>query len=128
VCDLHESDPERCGELLAFLDYAYNVGYRHNSGNVEPIAAVHSARIPLLADQPAYQQLRLIRPGNSPNHGGRGQNVLYSDLHVGWHNTRRLSPRDPDMFLNSRSEPAPGLDPEDAALLPGGFPFLGWGR
>lgn len=128
VCELHQTDPKRCGELLAFLDYAYNVGYRHKSGRVEPINAIHSGKMPLLADQPAYQQLRLIRPGNSPNHGGRGQNVLYSDLHVGWHNTRRLGPNDPDMFLNHRQEPAPGVEPDDAALLPGVFPFTGWGR
>jgi hypothetical protein len=52
--------------------------------------------------------------------------VLYSDLHVGWHNTRRLSPKDSDMFLNDSHHAAPGLYPEDAALLHPTIPTLGW--
>jgi hypothetical protein len=81
-----------------------------------------------LADQPPHENFRHLRPGNSPNHAGRGQNVLYSDLHVGWHNTRRLGPRDEDMFLNARRELAPGIGEDDTALLPSMVPFLGWGH
>ena len=66
-----------------------------------------------------------ILDGNSPNHSGRGQNVLFSDLHVGWHSTRRLGPHDADMFLNDERRPGPGVRLMDAALLPGLFPFAG---
>jgi hypothetical protein len=126
VCKLQETDPARLREMLC-SDYAYNVGHWHQAqGKVVAVNAVFSANVPLLADQPPHEEFRRIRPGNSPNHGGRGQNVLYSDLHVGWHNTRRIGPNDPDLYLNNRAELAPGVDPEDAALLPSLTPFLGW--
>jgi len=128
VCRLAASDPQKAREVIG-TDYAYNVGHvQPNSGRVVPVSARYSAQIPLLADQPPHENFRTVRPGNSPNHHGRGQNVLYTDLHVGWHNTRRLGPKDPDMFLNDFNELAPGIDLEDNALLPSMVPFLGWSR
>jgi hypothetical protein len=117
-------DPDRYRELLTW-DYAYNVGYRRQTGEPGPIARRIQAVVPLLADQPAHENGHSILEGNSPNHGGRGQNVLYSDLHVRWHNTRQLGPDDLDMFLNDDHRPAPGARIMDAALLPGRFPFAG---
>ena len=126
LCRMQATDPERCKQVLGW-DYAYNVGFRNpETGRVDPIAAVHLATVPLLADEPPHENYRRVLDGNSPNHGGRGQNVLYTDLHVGWHNTRRLGPQDDDMFLNDRDELAPGVRPLDAALLPCQTPFLGW--
>ena len=126
VCRLHEASPEQACDAIG-SDYAYNPGYRHpDHGRVVPIAAIHSANVALLADQPPHDNFRTRRLGNSPNHGGRGQNVLYSDLHIGWHNTRRLGPKDDDMFLNARREAAPGLNLEDAALLPSMAPARGY--
>ncbi len=126
VCTLHKTDPSRACEAVA-SDYAYNVGYHQpDLGRVGPIAAVHSAVLPLLADQPPHESARTRATGNSPNHNGRGQNVLYSDLHVGWHNTRRLNPKDDDMFLNALHQAAPGISVDDAALLPSMVPSLGY--
>jgi hypothetical protein len=125
LCRLQKDDPERVREVIC-TDYAYNVGHRHPAGHVVPITAVHTASVPLLADQPSHHNFRLALPGNSPNHGGRGQNVLYADLHVGWHNTRRLGPKDDDMFTNAHHQLAPGLTEDDNARLPSLFPFLGW--
>lgn len=121
---IQRNDPDRLREALCW-DYAYNISYRHRTGRVEPIENIRSPRVPLLADQPDHESFRLIRDGNSPNHGGRGQNVLYSDLHVGWHNTRRLSPADDDMFLNAEQQLAPGLNEEDFVLTPALVPFHG---
>jgi hypothetical protein len=119
VCKLHETNPAAARSAIR-SDYAYNVGYRHALlGRVVPIAAVHEANVPLLADQPPQQaNYRTVSYGNSPNHGGRGQNVLYSDLHIGWHNTRRLGPNDADMYLNELRQIAPGVNAKDASLLP----------
>jgi len=126
ICRLHATNPKKACAALA-SDYAYNVGYHHPElGRVGPIAAVHSAVTPLLADQPPHEDFQTLPDGNSPNHGGRGQNVLYTDLHVGWHNTRRLSPKDDDMFLNALHRAAPGVDVDDAALLPSMVPALGY--
>jgi hypothetical protein len=123
LCDLKAGDPDRYQKLLCW-DYAYHGGYRSGVGPAQPLTTPCSKDIPLLADQPPHQaDLRRILPGNSPNHGGLGQNVLFSDLHVGWHKSRRLGPHDPDMFLNDRQQPGPGLRMHDAALLPSVFPF-----
>lgn len=121
---LRIQDPERYRQLLCW-DYAYNVGYRHASGHAGPITAQHSAHVPILADQPPHDDGTAVLDGNSLNHGGRGQNVLFADMHVRWHNTRRTSPVDSDLFLNEAHRPAPGLSPDDAVLLPGLFPFDG---
>lgn len=105
-------------------DYAYNISLQHCAGGVEEITARHGI-VPLLSDRPELDGGAAIRPGNSPNHHGRGQNVLYSDLHVGFHHTRRLGPDDPDMFLNRAGRLQPGLDESDAVLTHGLIPFGG---
>lgn len=124
LVDLHASSPEHVHKSLSW-DYAYHAGYRNESGRVGPVPAKLSARIPLLADQPAHQIGRILE-GNSPNHYGRGQNVLFTDGHYSWHESRRVSPTDPDLFLNANRQPGPGVDVHDAALVPSLCPFTGW--
>ena len=102
------------------IDYAYNVGYRHQaSGEAQPVGLAHPAATPLLADQPSHDDRRVL-PGNSPNHGFRGQNVLFTDLHVEWFPTRRVK-LDRDLFLNDNDRPEPGIGPLDSALVPAVF-------
>jgi len=113
--------PELYRRLLK-CDYAYHIGLRNGSGHPGPVPALLSARIPLLADQPRHQD-HVILMGNSPNHGGRGQNVLYSDGHLSWHQTRQISPNDDDLYLNADQHPAPGRSIDDAVLVPCLFPF-----
>jgi len=115
--------PELYRGMLS-CDYAYHVGFRNRAGRPGPVPAHLTARVPLLADQPNHQRNRILM-GNSPNHGGRGQNVLFSDGHISWHMTRRVSPVDPDIYLNDDQRPAPGISANDAALVPSLFPFLG---
>jgi len=123
LCNLKVQDPGRYQETLCW-DYAYHGGYRDGVGQAQALKVPCSANIPLLADQPPHHAAaQRILPGNSPNHGGLGQNVLFTDLHVDWHNTRRLGPEDPDMFLNDVQQPGPGLRLLDAVLLPSLFPF-----
>ncbi len=102
------------------IDYAYNVGYRSQGSKLpEPVRIPLPATIPLLADQPRHIN-GLILPGNSPNHGFRGQNVLFSDLHIGWFSSRQVN-LDRDLFLNDNDRPAPGTTHFDAALVPAVF-------
>lgn len=103
-------------------DYAYHVGYRNGSGRPGPVFANYSAHLPILADQPPHER-GIILEGNSPNHRGRGQNVLFTDGHITWHTTRQVSPLDLDLFLNENQRPAPGVDVNDAALIPSLFPY-----
>jgi hypothetical protein len=120
---LRERDPRRYRDLIGW-DYAYNVGYHHGKQGPVSLEAVHSGTLPLLADEPSHEGHR-IHEGNSPNHGGLGQNVLFADLHVNWHDTRRVGPHDDDLYLNAEHRPAPGLGIHDAALLPSLMPFCG---
>ena len=90
-------------------DYAYNVGYRQPTGQPVPHDLRHSASMPVLADSPDHINFATIREGNSPNHGRRGQNVLYGDNSVRWLGTRRAGPHDPDIFLNNDLKARPGV-------------------
>jgi hypothetical protein len=122
LCSLQESDPRQFRHMLDG-DYAYHLGYRQRSGKPGPIAWQLASRVPLLADQPGYDDLGTILEGNSPNHGGFGQNILYSDGHVSFHRSRLIGPRRDDVFLNDHARPEPGIDHDDAVLAPGCFPF-----
>jgi hypothetical protein len=123
LCSLKASDPR---EFLHMMDgdYAYHLGYRRPTGEVGPVTALLPARIPLLADQPGYDDEGHILEGNSPNHGGVGQNILYSDGHVTFHHTRLIGPRKDDVFLNDHARPEAGVDHNDAVLAPGCFMFF----
>lgn len=102
------------------VDYAYNVGHRpHDSASAEPVRLGLTSLMPLLADQPPHRD-RAVLPGNSPNHNYRGQNVLFSDLHVEFFPTRRVK-LDRDLYLNDHNRPEPGIGPLDSALVPAVF-------
>ena len=104
------------------MDFAYNVGYVNSqSGRPEPIAPGLPVSVPLLADQPSHDGHGHVLAGNSPNHGRRGQNVLFSDLSLRWLPTREVGPHDHDLFLNAMQQPEPGLSYQDAAVIPAAF-------
>jgi len=124
VCEIQKASHPRYVGLVRW-DYAYHIGYRRGKARPAPMIAECSAFIPILADRPNYDEHHRILEGNSPNHGGLGQNVLYTDGHIRWHHTRKLSPHDLDMFLNADRLPAPGVSEEDATLVPGPFRFDG---
>lgn len=115
--------PESGSEIdLHHIDYAYHVGYRDQpAGKAEPVSPWLLTVVPLLADQPPHDHVRQILAGNSPNHGRRGQNVLFSDLHLQWFPSRRVSPHDDDLFLNQHQKPEPGVNINDASLVPASF-------
>jgi prepilin-type processing-associated H-X9-DG protein len=121
---IRRHDPARYQNMLRW-DYAYNVGYRHASGHPGPREVMHSYRVPIIADQPNHDNYLSIRDGNSPNHGGRGQNVLFGDGSVQWFRTRRVGPHDPDMFLNNDRQTRPGVHVSDSVLVPSKMPFHG---
>ena len=121
---VRRTDPQRYRHMLCW-DYAYNVGYRHPSGDPGPVETRQAIAVPVVADAPSHANYVHILDGNSPNHGRRGQNVLWSNGSVKFHPTRRVSPTDPDLYLNNRQELQPGLDERDAVLVPSYSPFNG---
>ncbi len=124
VCEIKKKAPQRYARMVGW-DYAYNIGYRRGTARPAPTIVEYSAYVPILADRPGHDGRHHILEGNSPNHGGRGQNVLYTDGHTRWYHTRRLGPHDADMFLNAHQLPAPGVSEADATLVPGSFRFDG---
>jgi len=125
VDQIRRTDPDAYRRMLCW-DYAYNVGYRHaSSGDPGPVEVAHSSRIPVLADQPDHEDFLIIREGNSPNHGGRGQYVLFGDGSVGWMHSRKVGPHDPDLYLNNDRQPRPGVHVSDSVLMPSKIPFEG---
>jgi hypothetical protein len=124
VDQIRRTDPERYRPMLRW-DYAYNVGYRQPSGQPAPYDLRHAASMPVLADSPDHINFATICAGNSPNHGRRGQNVLYGDNSVRWLGTRRAGPHDPDIYLNNELKACPGVHLQDAVLVPSKVPFHG---
>ncbi len=122
---IRNSDPERYRRLTGLSDYAYHVGYRHPTGEIGPLESRHAGVIPLIADKPDHDDHEAVKPGNSPNHGRRGQNVLFSDGAVKWLKTRFVSPQDPDIFLNNDNLAQPGTHAQDSVLLSSDTPFQG---
>jgi prepilin-type processing-associated H-X9-DG protein len=100
--------------------YAYSLGYYDEKGNVQGIDAQRcpcsSARLPIMADKPPAD-VGEGGMGNSPNHGGSGQNVLYVDGHCDFQSKRTVGVTDSDdIYLNADHQVAPGMGPGDAVL------------
>ena len=122
---IRKTDPEAYRRMLCW-DYAYNVGYRHAAAGTRSAGGgARRRRYPVLADQPDHEDFLMIREGNSPNHGGRGQNVLFGDGSVRWFYSRLVGPYDPDLYLNNDHQPRPGVDVSDSVLMPSKVPFSG---
>lgn len=108
---------------LAQSDYAYNLGYCDETGPC-PLPAHIPASLPLLADAPRRDGRGQALAGNSPNHGGNGQNILYGGGHVQFMRNVRHG-GDPDIYHNRHNRTAPGLDCDDVVLAPGEARFDG---
>jgi len=96
--------------------YAYTLGYS-DGGEIHGLSRSDGV-LPIAADCPALSPDGLPIGGNSLNHGGRGQNVLFTDGHVEW-NAGRFVDND-DFFINQANELAAGLHARDYVLGPSG--------
>ncbi len=104
--DVHAPLLSRC--------YAYSLGYRGPAGSYHlpgDNTQQPSSRVPVMADRPPPDAL----PGNSGNHGGAGQNILFLDGSVRFASNRTLGRAD-DIFLNRDQRVAAGLDAADTVL------------
>jgi prepilin-type processing-associated H-X9-DG protein len=96
--------------------YAYSLGYQEPSrSGLYGLTKSMDGRLPLMADAPACENGNKVLDGNSSNHGGKGQNVLFIDGSVKFLTTRELSPDD-DIYLNADHKVAAGRGPRDIVL------------
>ncbi len=94
-------------------DYGYTLGYRDDSGRLQGLRSDSGDLLPLLADRPP-----LARVGDSPNHGGRGQNVLYIGGHVRWCSERTVGIDLDDIFVSKNGLIEAGVNRADSVLAP----------
>jgi hypothetical protein len=98
-----------------FPSYAYSLGHRdeddHYFGPEVP-EGQQASDFPLMADGPPPDG----GPGNSKNHGGAGQFVLFADGHVRFVTLRTVGFQNDDIYRNKENKVAAGLDPCDTVL------------
>ncbi len=94
--------------------YAYTLGYR-DGGEVRGLTREDGV-MPIVADSPRVDRNGFSLADNSGNHGGRGQNVLFTDGHVEW-TTGRFWNND-DFFINQANRLEAGLNSRDYVLGP----------
>jgi len=120
VRDLEErkANPDEFEKLARELSccYAYSLGYFEPAAAGRPERLVGLRRdsgdeLPVLADCPPP-----VGVGNSPNHNGRGQNVLYLGGNVRFQKDRTAGVAGDDIYLNWQNRVAAGRDRTDTVL------------
>jgi hypothetical protein len=98
--------------------YGYALGYRDGDGALHgpdaPPGQACSNLLPLMADAPPADGAF----GNSPNHGGLGQNVLYLDGSFKFVNDRHAGYDGDDIYVNRFGKVAPGVGWPDSVIVP----------
>jgi hypothetical protein len=109
---LFDNQPEEYARAACELagSYAYSLGYEEG-GDVKQVRRDSGDGLPILADR-----LPCGVEGNSPNHGGTGQNVLYVGGNVRWTTQRTCGVNGDDIYLNRNREVHAGLDRDDTVL------------
>ncbi len=116
-----KESPAECRDLVG-SHFAYNVGYHRADMSAAPVSSTAGSLMPITADGPGRSSEGRVLNGNSPNHGGRGQNVLYADGHLEWRRNRWVSTQDTDLYLNEAEQHAAGLHAADSALMSSASP------
>jgi hypothetical protein len=111
--ELYERDPDRFRSEARSLagGYAYTLGYVDADG-YHGLRRDFGDRLPIVADRLDGSSTL----GNSPNHGGAGQNVLYIGGHVEFRTNRFAGFNGDDIFVNRDNLVLAGKDREDTVL------------
>jgi prepilin-type processing-associated H-X9-DG protein len=91
--------------------YGYSLGFEEDGVYHAP--SQESSWTPIVSDRPPRESDREA-DGNSPNHGGAGQNVLFADGHVSWLGEARLGMD--GLFENAAGTSAAGQGQGDAVI------------
>jgi hypothetical protein len=111
---MYKTDPNGFQVVAPSLarDYAYTLGYWSN-GRLLGLSSDSGDLLPILADRPPLGPL-----GHSPNHGGRGQNVLYIGGNVRWCTVRTVGVGEDDIYLSTNGLVEGGQSSTDTVLAP----------
>jgi hypothetical protein len=113
---MYKNDPNGFQGLAPSLarDYAYTLGYLTNGQlPLQGLSRDSGDLLPILADRPPIDAL-----GSSPNHGGRGQNVLYVGGNVRWCSQRTSGVGGDDIYLSTNGLVEAGQNQTDTVLAP----------
>ncbi len=113
---LYRNDLERFNRTVRAVggSYGYSLGHINAQGQLEGPRRDQGDNHPLLADK-GPRTVGTGAQGNSPNHGGRGQNVLFSGGNVSFQ-TNRKTPDGDDIYLNNHGLPRAGISSSDRVL------------
>ncbi|MBI3411820.1 MAG: DUF1559 domain-containing protein [Planctomycetes bacterium] len=105
--------PENLDDRRLTPSYAFSLGFKDDTGYHPPCQCEGQPAnlVALMSDGPPLN----AGAGNSPNHRGDGQNVLFIDGSVGYYKTRNVG-FDNDIFTNKAKQVAAGLDCLDIVL------------
>jgi prepilin-type processing-associated H-X9-DG protein len=113
--ELQAMEPEEFQRHVRALasGYGYSLGHRSGEVVIGPRSDPDKdTMLPIMADCAPTGVL----VGNSPNHGGSGQNVLYQDGHVKFCTTRTVGFGGDDIYVNKEQKVAAGLDWMDSVI------------
>lgn len=112
--NLYRTQPGAWNALARNLapGYAYSLGYEDGNQLIGPHRDLGDD-VPLLSDRPNF-----TGSGNSGNHGGDGQNVLFIGGHVRWCTGRNVGEDGDDIFLNQNYRVLAGVGATDTVLGP----------
>jgi hypothetical protein len=112
-------DIDRLDGLLRSMggSYGYQLGIKRAERYYPPRRDRFAGRV-VLSDRPVRSGEGTVGQSNSPNHRGRGQNLLYRDGHVGFLESPCEGPYGDNIFQNLIHRVAPGLDWYDSVIGP----------
>jgi hypothetical protein len=112
IADLEHASGKELVELRQQMggSYGYALGYRQD-GVYRPTRNLYRPSFALLADMPSEDFT------SSPNHAGRGHNVLLEDGHVVFLTSCRLDGSSDDIFTNDEGRAAAGCHINDAVVV-----------
>ena len=112
--ELKVMSPAQLSDIYPRLaGYTFNLGFRDGpNGEYRTHRILNREKFPMSSDPPGTDLT------SSPNHDGRGQNVLFEDTHYKYMTTNRIG--DDNIFTNDDSEVAPAKSDHDAVLVKAG--------
>jgi prepilin-type processing-associated H-X9-DG protein len=114
--DWYNNDRPRYDRAVASLSgtYSYSLGYRDEGTLLGLRRGTGNDLKPIMADCPPISYRYTASEGNSPDHGGGGQNVLFIDGSVRFVTNRVIA--GDDIYLNDHNVLAAGLREDDCVL------------